>query len=107
MSFDHQPKDEFFLSVSRHPKRHKQVIWKLDKSPLLVVGEGVALNEIVLTNALTLVDRFGGSNVSPDGVKKWVLSTSKDLVIYVPDVFVLPWGGWHLNFEQKRIRTLY
>ena len=43
----------------------------------LVVGEDVALNEIVLTNALTLVGRFGGRKVSPEGVKLWVTATRK------------------------------
>ena len=42
---------------------------------LLVVGEDVPLNAIVLTNALTLVGHFGGRKVSPEGINSWVSTT--------------------------------
>ena len=44
----------------------------MEKPLLLVVGEDVPLNEIVLTNALTLVGRFGGRKFSIDGLHIWV-----------------------------------
>ena len=53
--------------------------------PLLVVGEDISLNQIVLTNELTLVGRFGGRRASFDGLKTWVLDTWKN--IYVPGIF--------------------
>ena len=46
-------------------KTHK-CVRKQEKPLLLVVGEDVPLNEIALTNALTLVGRFGGRKISAD-----------------------------------------
>ena len=86
-------------------KRRKKPVCKVD-IPLLVVGEDITSNEIVLTNALTLVGRFGGRRVSPDGVKKWVLETWKNITC--PDIFVLPrgWMAFKFKFEADAARIL-
>lgn len=75
------------------PKRPKQVIRKLDKPVLLVVGVDVCLNDIVLTNTLTLVGRFNGRKASAARVNKWVGDLWKDYVTQLPEVFLLP-RGW-------------
>ena len=59
----------------------------------LVVGEDIPLNEIVLTNALTLVGRFGGQKVSLQGVDSWVYTTWKNVGSSCPKVFMLPRGA--------------
>ena len=66
--------------------------------PLLVVGEDIALNEIVLTNALTLVGRFGGRRVSLDGVKNLVHGTWTNITC--PDIFLLPKGWLAFKFNN-------
>ena len=68
--------------------------------PLLVVGEDIALNNIVLTNAITLVGRFGGFRVSSNGVKKCVLESWKN-IITCPDIFVLPRGWLAFKFKNE------
>ena len=67
--------------------------------PLMVVGEDITLNDIVLTNALTLVGRFGGRKVSPDGVKKWVLGTWSNITCL--DMFLLPKGWLAFKFKSE------
>ena len=60
----HRPSDgrDFSRSQPVHKRKIKPV-HKVDL-PLLVVGEDITLNQIVLTNELTLVGRFGGCRVS-------------------------------------------
>ena len=53
-------------------KKINKCVCKQDKPLLLVVGEVVPLNEIVLTNALTLVGQFGGRKISAEGLHCWV-----------------------------------
>ena len=86
-------------------KRSKKPVHKVE-IPLFVVGEDIALNDIVLTNALTLVGRFGGRRVSLDGVKNWVLGTWKNITY--PDIFVLPrgWLAFKFKFEADAARIL-
>ena len=55
-------------------KRKNKPVHKVEL-PLLVVGEDIALNKMVLTNALMLVGRFGGRRVCSEGVKNWVLDS--------------------------------
>ena len=50
----------------------RKCIRKQEKPLLLVVGEDVPLNEIMLTNALTLVGRFGGRKINAKGIHRWV-----------------------------------
>ena len=66
-------------------KRPKQIIRKSSKPLLMAVSEYVGLNDIVLTNALTLVGRFNGRKYGPEGVKKWVFISWKDsrLVLFL------------------------
>ena len=87
-----------------HKRRNKPV--RKVEHPLLVVGEDIALNDIVLTNELTLVGRFGGHRVSLDGVKNWVLGTWKNITC--PDIFILPrgWLAFKFKFEADVARIL-
>ena len=68
--------------------------------PLLVVAEDIALNKIILTNALTLVGCFGGRRVCSEGVKNWVSVSWKD-VVSSPDIFVLPQGWLAFKFQSE------
>ena len=66
---------------------------------LLVVREDSALNDIVLTNALTLVGRFRGRRVSPEGVKIWVSDTWTNITC--PDIFLLSKGWLAFRFINE------
>ena len=70
----------------------------MDKPILLVVGVDVCLNDIVLTNSLTLVGRFSGRNTSAVGVNKWVSGIWKDSLTQLLEVFLLPRGWLAFNF---------
>ena len=80
-------------------KKSSKCVRKLDKPLLLVVGEDVPLNEIVLTNALTLVGRFGGRKISAEGLHRWVSdSWLREVSIYLK-IFILPWGWFAFKFH--------
>ena len=85
-------------------KKSRKCVRKLEKPILLVVGEDISLNEIVLTNALTLVGRFGGRNISADGVHRWVADTWSLLISLCPQIFVLP-RGW-IAFKFLKVEDL-
>ena len=51
------------------------MIKKAEHPALLVVGEDIKLNEVILTHSHTLVGRFGGRKFNSMGVKLWVLAT--------------------------------
>ena len=67
----------------------------------MVVGEDVNLNDIILTNATTLVGRFGGRKISADGVKIWVVGVWNDHISICLDVFILPRGWIDFKFHSK------
>ena len=71
-------------------KKSSKCVRKMDQPLLLVVGEDVSLNDIVLTNALTLVGRFGGRKFSSEGLHRWVSATWSREVSICPKVFILP-----------------
>ena len=75
---------------------------------LLVVRENVGLNNIALTNAMTLVGQFGGRKYNSDGVKNWAFVTWKDHVSLFPDVFLLPrgWIAFKIFFEANAALVL-
>ena len=83
-----------------HPKRMKLVIKKIDKPILLVVGEDVPLNDIVLTNELTLVGQFSGNKTNVVGVNLWERNSWVESVLTVPEVFVLPHGWLAFKFHS-------
>ena len=63
-----------------------------------MVGEDVPLNEIVLTNALTLVGHFGGRKISAEGLHRWVSDTWLLEVSIYPKMFILPRGWFAFKF---------
>ena len=79
---------------------------RLVNFPLLVVGEDIALNNIVLTHALTLVGHFSGRKVSPAGIKNWALGTWHN--ISCPDIFILlrGWLAFKFHSEEDSARIL-
>ena len=64
------------------------------------MGEDVPINEIVLTNALTLVGRFGGRKISADVIHRWVANTWLPLVSLCPKIFILPRGWLVFKFQN-------
>ena len=48
-----------------------KTVKKTDQPVLLTVGEDVCLNDIVLTNAMTLVRRFGGRKFNSNSLNGW------------------------------------
>ena len=52
-------------------KRPSKLVKKTDQPVLLTAGEDVCLNDIVLTNAMTLVGRFGSRKFSSDSLNGW------------------------------------
>ena len=102
LSFGHQLSwVETFPAKGMRSKRPKQIIRKSEKPLLMVVGEDVGLNDIILTNALTRVGRFGGCKYSPEGVKQWVFVSWKDSVSSCPDVFILQRGWISFKFHSE------
>ena len=81
-------------------KKASKCVRKLDKPLLLVVGEDVSLNDIVLTNALTLVGHFGGKKFSSEGLHRWVSPTWPREVSICPKVFILPRGWLAFKFQD-------
>ena len=81
-----------FVSKKGSGKRISKCVRKMDKPLLLVVGEDVPLNKIVLTNALTLVGRFGGRKFSPDGLHRWVSDSWTWEISLCPEIFILSQG---------------
>ena len=80
-------KDCVSPEVVKRLKRPGKIVRK-DKSAMMV-----SLNDIILTNATTLVGRFGGRKISVDGFKIWVDGVWIDRISICPDVFILP-RGW-------------
>ena len=81
-------------------RRFAKVIKKSVNPVLLVVGEDIKMNEIILTNAHTLVGRFRGRNFSSTGLKKWVNDTWMDIIPLCPEVFILPRGWISFKFHE-------
>ena len=71
---------------------------KSDNPILLVVGADVMLNDIVLTNALTLVGRFSGRKASVASVNKWDGEIWKGFVFQPLEVFLLLCGWLSFKF---------
>ena len=91
--------NQSFVLKKGYGKRISKCVRKMDKPLLLVVGEDVPLNKIVLTNALTLVGRFGGRNFSPDGLHRWVSDSWTREISLCPKIFILPRGWLAFKFQ--------
>ena len=74
VDFLHQ-KAEVDSGSSGRRKKPKQVIKKVENSVMLVIGEDIKMNDVILTHSHTLVGRFGRRKFSPVGVKNWVSAT--------------------------------
>ena len=61
-------------------QRAAKVIKKVMDPVLLVVSANIKLNDIILTNELTLVGRFGGRKCSATSLKKWVTKSWMDTI---------------------------
>ena len=73
---------------------------RLDKPLLLVVGEDVPLNDIVLTNALTFVGRFGGRKFSVDDLHSWASNTWLGVIGIFLKFFILTRGWIAFQFQN-------
>ena len=67
-----------------------------------MVGEDVPLNKIFLTNALTLVGRFGGRKISSEGINSWVSNSWQHAVSLYPKIFILPRGCLAFKFQNTK-----
>ena len=85
--------NQSFGSKKGTGKRISKCVRKMDKPLLLVVGEDVPLNKIVLTNALTLVGSFGGRKFNPGGLHRWVSDSWTQEISLCLKIFILP-RGW-------------
>ena len=72
---------------------------------MLVVGEDVHLNDIVLTNDCTLVGRFSGRRTNEMRVNSWVRCTWMESVKAVPLVFLFPQGWLDFKFQHSSDAT--
>ena len=59
----------------------------------MTIGEDVGLNEIVLTNAMTLVGQFRGRKYNSEGLNFWAAEAWKDVISRLPMVFLFL-RGW-------------
>ena len=66
----------------------------------------MGLNEIVLTNATTLVGRFEGRKFNFDSLKGWDALVWKYLIKETPAVFILPRGWIAFKFINEEDATL-
>ena len=82
-------------------KRPHKPIRKLVKLVLMTVGEDVGLNDIVLTNAMTLVGRFGGRIFNSDNLKGWAALVWKEIIKVPPEIFLLPRGWIEFKFFNE------
>ena len=64
--------DPSMYSTKKVCGKNRKCVRKLEKPILLVVGEDIPLNEIVLTNELTLMGRYGGRKINDEGLHRWV-----------------------------------
>ena len=80
--------DPSMHSTKKVARKNRKCVRKLEKPILLVVGEDIPLNEIVLTNELTLVGIFGGRKINAEGLHRWVADSWLSV-----KVFILP-KGW-------------
>ena len=64
------------------------------------MGEDVALNDIFLTNELTLVGLFSGRKTNAMGVNLWERNYREESLLMVPKVFLLPcrWLDFKFHF---------
>ena len=79
-------------STKKVAGKNRKCVCKMEKPILLVVGEDIPLNEIVLNNELTLVGRFGGRKINAEGLHRWVDDSWLSLISLCPKVFILPRG---------------
>ena len=102
LSFGHQrPLVSDSPGVGVRLKMPRKEIRKLDKPVLMIVGEDVGLNDIVLMHAMTLVGQFSGRKFNSVGVKNWVTATWMDHVNLCPKVFLLPRGWIAFKFVSE------
>ena len=93
-------KERFVPGAGACVKRSAHVIKKAVNPVLLVVGEDIKMNEIILTNAHTLVGCFRGRKFSSTGLKKWVNDTWLDIIPFCLKVYVLLQGWIAFKFHE-------
>ena len=89
--------------ISKSKKRLLKPIKKIN--PVLMTwGEDVLLNDIVLTNALTLVGRFGRHNYNSDSLHGWAVRAWKEIISTSAEIYMLH-RGW-IAFKFSSVRML-
>ena len=87
------PVNEPFYSVSSgKPKKRIPKPIKKTNPVLMTLGEDVLLNDIVFTNAVTLVGRFGNRNFNSDSLLGWAIRVWTGCISSIPEIFILPRG---------------
>ena len=87
-----------FESAVTKKRSHKSI--KKVKPILMTVGEDVSLNENVLTNALTLVGRFGGHKFNSNSLNGWATVLWKNVISAPPTIFLLLRGWIAFQFSS-------
>jgi len=67
---------------------------------LMTLGEDILLNDIILTNALTLVGRFGRRNYIAESLRGWADKAWNDGLSSHPEIFILPRGWIAFKFSS-------
>ena len=95
----HAPIFSVSKGLSKSKKRMPKSIKKINPV-LMTLGEDVLLNDIVLTNALTLVGRFGRHNYNAESLHGWVVKTWNEIISICPEIYILPRGWIAFKFSS-------
>ena len=88
----HAPHYSSSIGTSKSKKRLPKAIKKINPV-LMTLGEDVLLNDIVLTNALNLVGRFGRRNYNSESLHGWAVRAWNEIISTSPEIYMLP-RGW-------------
>ena len=97
--FEPEPHYSGSIGPSKPKKRILKPIKKINPV-LMTLGEDVLLNDIVLTNALTLVGRFGRRNYNADSLHGWAVRVWNGIISTIPEIYMLPRGWIAFKFSS-------
>ena len=82
------------------PKRRIPKPIKTINPVLITLGEDVLFNDIVPTNAVTLVGRFGRRNFTADSLHGWAVRVWNGIISSIPEIYMLPRGWIAFKFSS-------
>ena len=95
----HAPHYSGSNGTSRSKKRLPKPIKKINPV-LMTLAEDVLLNDIVITNALTLVGRFGRRNYNYESLHGWAVRAWNDIISTSPEIYMLLRGWIAFKFSS-------